>query len=38
VTIPSDAPLGNAIAFVLQFGTGTSNTVTSNPVYLAISN
>ena len=38
VTIPADAPLGNAIAFVLQFGTGTSNPVTSNPVYLAISN
>jgi uncharacterized protein (TIGR03437 family) len=38
VTIPSDAPLGNAIAFELQFGSGTSSPVTSNPVYLAISN
>jgi uncharacterized protein (TIGR03437 family) len=33
VTIPSDAPLGNAIAFEIQIDNATSNTV-----YLAISN
>jgi uncharacterized protein (TIGR03437 family) len=38
VTIPSDAPLGNAIGLEIQFGLGTNSSVTSNPVYVAISN